>query len=186
MKKDTMYAAMLTPFSDYVARKKKKEVPAYELVVQGSLKKSNQSLKLIHSVLTHYPLIRALVNSPEFPRVEIGRALKKAGEYRTPNLLVALASDIRESGEKEEVKGRYREWVRRVQEGRLWEAHSMKPLLNGNEICEVLDIPKGPALRKISEAILEWMYEHGEEYEGTEAGRERVVQFLRATKSSYL
>lgn len=98
--------------------------------------------------------------------------------------MLALTSEIiKNSTDSEEIQPyfeKYWDWIQSIKLWGLWEIQKAKPLLDGNQACDLLKIPKGKMLKKVLDDEMDWQYMHPE---GT---REELEQFLLTHKDKYI
>lgn len=182
IKKDVMYGGILLPFKDHKVKVKKRQDPAFSLVVQNSLKKPNESRKFIETVLLNYQTTQKLVNSEEFDPIAVGRHLADLGDEnvnrKIPTILTAIADEMLNSPDSDldTICEKYHNWITAIEERGLGEAHLIKPIVNGKEIMELLSVAPGGILREILKAELEWMYAN------PQASKDEVKEFLKTYK----
>lgn len=140
-----------------------KDQPLSSWVVQHSLKFSNQTVATVTRILGNVPAMESLFGE-ELSRLRVGRLLCKVKQYWNTCLLVAaIVADTDD-------------WLpvlKFIQDQNLDECWLAKPLMNGKELQEELQLPRGPLVGQILNRQMDWMLEH------PHGSRQECLEFLR-------
>ena len=73
LQSDVMYSGIFLPFAHHMVKQGKQTLEAYKVVIQGSLKKSNESKRAISDMVGYCQLFSDMITSPELDRKRVGR-----------------------------------------------------------------------------------------------------------------
>ncbi|KAL8831449.1 MAG: hypothetical protein Q9191_000860 [Dirinaria sp. TL-2023a] len=87
-----------------------------------------------------------------------GKAIRRWGSYWRSCVLYAMLVQISESEGTEQptIADGYRAWLLALESHSLLEVYSLKPLVNGHELCKALGEEPGPWMKPAMETIVEW------------------------------
>ena len=174
-------SVFLTPFRHlYYKDKKGKMISAVTFMVKESLKFKNTDAFAIATIMEHVDSWKEFITtSRSVPtrRLDAGLMLESCKNLWVTCLLVATVLKARETQEPTQ------QWIqaslnlyRRIVDMGLDECWNMRPLLNGREVIQCLQLPPGPMVQMFLKEQMRWMLEHPN---GT---REECERFLHRKK----
>ncbi|KAK5210952.1 CCA tRNA nucleotidyltransferase, mitochondrial [Exophiala xenobiotica] len=137
-------------------------VKAYNAAWEG-IRATNAFRRILKESIDYRPdILKAveLVNINKASRADVGMTLRQSRETWRSHVLYSLLCDIA-AGDFTQAVDRYQKFVAFVHEQKLEDAHTIVPILKGNEIKDALGGPKGgPWLKKAVDIIAQWQFNH--------------------------
>ncbi|KAG9290793.1 hypothetical protein G9A89_011756 [Geosiphon pyriformis] len=169
-------ASILVPYLNVVVQDGKREVPAVSSIIRKSLKLPNSDIDNITKLFDAMgPLNSAAIKNEATPldRVYLGLLIRKIGDKWPMALILGLALELLPKGKDIEYQPtlnenslhmiqRFNKLINRIRELGLQDAYEIKPIINGKEIIQLLDIRMGPGFKEYQQWVLEWQLEHPE------------------------
>eukprot|EP01098_Paradermamoeba_levis_P007643 TRINITY_DN3175_c0_g1_i2.p1 TRINITY_DN3175_c0_g1~~TRINITY_DN3175_c0_g1_i2.p1 ORF type:complete len:367 (-),score=97.97 TRINITY_DN3175_c0_g1_i2:11-1111(-) len=173
-KTNLFLSAILLPIGEVEIKTTKLSRPVSSFIIMESLKKRTKEAKeiglthkLVHSFCTF-----SLQQNPN--RRELGRVMRQAGSIWSLCLAIALTSELSPSDcpfdfsskkylkttKVEEIIQKYEILEKNIHALNLIGIWNMKPLLDGTEVGQLLEIPPGPILKDIFEGQIDWQLDH--------------------------
>ncbi|CAG8488975.1 10206_t:CDS:10 [Ambispora leptoticha] len=194
-------ASILLPYANMLVKERKKEIPAAAYVIKNSLKLPNQDVDTTTMLFASIkPLHDAAHKNEEISldRLHLGRIIREIGSKWPMALILSVAIDLLpelesiKSGNPNEnvLRGiqRYNNLIKRINELGLQECYSLKHIIDGKSIIDLLKIKPGPQLKEYLQSVIEWQFEHPDgtkkeceqyikEKFGKEYGRSRIQSY---------
>ena len=174
---------MLLPFFNYEYKAKNKKEKVALKVLQDSLKKSNEVTKYVMSVLPYIESTIAIANElsgvevlNDQQKLKLGMHLREAGHRWESIFMLAIAEeycrthypqdidpktatsefDMSEEDLTLLVNGKYSHLNKLINDNHLQTIHLVKPMLDGNQLCDLYKIKPGKALKFLMEECLKY------------------------------
>jgi tRNA nucleotidyltransferase/poly(A) polymerase len=167
------FLAAYTPWVDSAAK-------AYNAAREG-IKATNAMSRTLKEAIDLRPdILKAvrLVQDDSATRADVGMTLRQGKEAWRSHVLYSLLCDLAEGGDFAKVADTYQKFVSFIGEHQLEDAHTIVPILKGNEIKEALGGPKGgPWLKKAVDVLAEWQFNH------PEATKEQATEMIASKKA---
>jgi len=130
---------------------------------KAAIKATNLISKILGEAIRYRRRLQSLtckVSSDQATRAEVGVALKECGKSWRSHVLYSLLCDATEEGFQAAVD-RYTKFVDFVRTEQLEGAAELKPIINGNDIKNALEISKaGSWLKQALDVVTEWQFAH--------------------------
>jgi len=130
---------------------------------KAGIKATNLVSKTLEEAIRHRKHLRQLADkvfAGSSSRAEMGVALKNCGKSWRFHVLYSLLCDATEEG-FQTVVDRYSKFVGFIKEEDLEGAAELRPIINGNDIKNALDISKaGSWLKQALDVVTEWQFAH--------------------------
>ncbi|KAJ9613180.1 CCA tRNA nucleotidyltransferase, mitochondrial [Cladophialophora chaetospira] len=173
-KEDQALSWFLAAYTPFVRLSSRAEQASRE-----GIKATNKMSKILKDAIDLRPrLLQAveLVNEDKATRADVGMVLRQCGGAWRSHVLFSLLRDMVE-GEFSTVIGHYQKFLSFIQEQSLEDAHTVTPVLNGNQIKDALGGPKGgPWLKNGVDMLAQWQFNH------PEATNEDAKDFIASKK----
>ena len=69
----------------------------------------------------------------------------------------------------QELVDRYAAWLSRIKELDLLDAPSLKPIVNGKQLCDAFGVKNGPWVKKALDFVIEWQLQNPDEIDAESA-----------------
>jgi tRNA nucleotidyltransferase (CCA-adding enzyme) len=159
-------ASFLHPLRKMVvtdSRGKQQSLPSF--IMRDSIKFKNKDIQAVAAVLSNVDEMRNVLmrngTNDDFCRLQVGLVLRNLKEQWVTTLLVVT---IAETQSREEDKEYAQQIVTRtihlystIQSHNLDGCWKVRPLLDGKDILQRLDLPRGPAIAPYIDAQIRWM-----------------------------
>ncbi|KAI9780233.1 MAG: CCA tRNA nucleotidyltransferase, mitochondrial [Geoglossum umbratile] len=176
--------AALTPWANLQALPtgkpgRKKLQPMAATVAREGLKVNNKVLEVIVGACTNGEEITKLISDQEYSpekegtclgivgptdRSALGMAIRRWGYNWRYHVLFALLLDLKRVGngtqEMGNVLANYAAFLQHLEKLGILEAHLLKPLVDGNRLCQELHAQRGPWIKGALEVVMEWQLKH--------------------------
>ncbi|EED20462.1 poly(A) polymerase, putative [Talaromyces stipitatus ATCC 10500] len=154
---------------------------------------TNEKSRLLEDSLSNMREIRAMIDNVvggsdkgSLRRGIVGKAIRSWGKTWRLQALFTLLTDIlsvKLATKTEDLLNRYSVLLKYVSDQKLQDAPSMKQLLTGGEIKEIFELRRsGPFMNGVLKAVLEWQFDHENEYEDNAQLKEKAIEWLRGEK----
>lgn len=145
------------------AKGKKQLLPTF--IVRESIKFKNKDIQSVTSILENVDEMRSVlmadVESADFCRLNVGMVLRSLKDLWMTALLVAAMAEIQSKEDDlpygEIVIRKVKQFHSNVRLHELDECWKIKPLLDGKDILQSLELPRGPAIAPYIDAQIRWM-----------------------------
>ena len=156
-------AAILTPLrNSKILNVKNRVVEEPVIIIKESLKLAAKDAQTVQHILTGIDMIREVIHRPspleDISRKDLGCFVRQLGSTWISSLTIAFAVE-KSQDEDSSYLSRYGQFWDIIQELGLVHAYEVKPLLDGNDIKEVLNIENGPLIGYYHEKAIEWQFE---------------------------
>jgi tRNA nucleotidyltransferase (CCA-adding enzyme) len=156
-------AALLAPLrNSTILSAKNKVVEEPVIIIKESLKLAAKDAQTVQHILAGVDMIREVIHRPssleEISRKDLGCFVRQLGPTWISSLAIAFAVE-KSHDEDSPYLSRYGELRDIIQELGLVHAYEVTPLLDGNDIKEVLNIENGPLIGYYHERVIEWQFE---------------------------
>ncbi len=152
---------------------------AYDAAWEG-IKATNTFRRVLKDAIDYRPdILKAveLVNTDKASRADVGMTLRQSREAWRSHVLYSLLCDTA-AGDFTQSVERYQEFVAFIHEQKLEDAHTIAPILKGNEIKDALGGPKGgPWLKKAVDVLAQWQFNH------RKATKEEAIEMIAGKKT---
>ena len=136
--------------------------PVVAFVIRDSLKLSNRHVNEVLNLTQSYDEILAVFGGMKEP-TRMGRLVSSIGSKWQSAFELALLRaffyqevQLRSDTFKDVLQGA----IQSVKDLGLEDAWNFKPLLSGDELIDLFNISKGPEIRRLHNALMDWQYEH--------------------------
>ncbi|CAJ1954114.1 unnamed protein product [Cylindrotheca closterium] len=161
----TYLAATILPFGKLEYEEKKKTKPIVEFMIREGIKFKNKDVIAVKTVFEHYEkMVQLLQVEPEVSkavRLQTGLLLRDTREMWVTTLAIAAVTLIRQQEQVGEVSTfleRAQRWYSFIASDlNLDGCWKLKPILNGKELVELLEIPRGPIVGIYAQEQTEWI-----------------------------
>ena len=155
-----------------------------------AVKATNKATKLIRNSLTNMDDIQSKVDlvarrqSPDLRRSTLGMAIRSWGATWKLQVLYSLLAEVVYNASNNEFfwscVERYSALMEYVVDQNLREAHTIKPIVDGNDIKTIFELKKtGSFVKDTLDGIVEWQFDHPD---GT---KDEAVTWLRTQKERF-
>mmetsp|Transcript_36738 Transcript_36738/g.89137 ORF Transcript_36738/g.89137 Transcript_36738/m.89137 type:complete len:578 (-) Transcript_36738:2012-3745(-) len=161
----TYVAATILPFGNLEYEEKKKTKTVVEFMMREGIKFKNKDVIAVMTVFAHYEKMAQLLQvEPEVSktvRLQAGLLLRDTRDMWVTTLALATVTLTRQ----QEQLGKVSTWQERAQRWHSFIAFDLnldgcwkvKPILNGKEMIELLDIPRGPLVGVYAKEQTDWI-----------------------------
>ncbi|KAJ3251476.1 CCA tRNA nucleotidyltransferase, mitochondrial [Boothiomyces macroporosus] len=178
-------ASIVSPYKNMNYKAKGKEHPVDKFIICHSLKLSTLQGEYCHKLLANADQISKLVQqvnlAVENPdRKSVGLLVRELGQKPLVNnwdlaVLISLIFELTEHPQNaNRIIQSYQSFMKTVLAQRLSNAYEIKPLLDGNEIGELLKIKRGPRVGMLLQTLVEWQLEKGD------PTKEEAIEWLKS------
>ena len=165
------FLAAYTPFAKSSSRAEKAS--------REGIKATNKMSKILKDAIDARPSIVEVihsVNQGTATRGDVGMTLRQCKEAWRSHVLYSLLCDSIEHGFSAATE-QYQVLVSFFHEQKLEDAHTLVPVLNGNEIKKALGGPKGgPWLKQAVDTVAQWQFNH------PSATKDEAIQMIASKK----
>ncbi|KAK9449112.1 uncharacterized protein V1518DRAFT_417196 [Limtongia smithiae] len=161
--------ATIYPWENQIEANGNSKTPIAASVVKRSLKLSSAIGQATSEICINCAEIAQVADKSELTRQEVGLLIRKCGVYWRLAFFCSLAKDIvriQSASSQlltEEVAAKISSYVhltKFVDDSGLAEAYNLRPILDGNKLVTVLNLPKGPWMTGTTQRVIEWQLEN--------------------------
>jgi tRNA nucleotidyltransferase (CCA-adding enzyme) len=142
---------------------KQQSLPSF--IVRESIKFKNKDIQAVTAILSNVDEMRNVLmrnkTNDDFCRLQVGLVLRNLKEQWVTTLLVAAIAEIQSREEDTEhvqhIITRTKHLYSTIQTNGLDGCWRVRPLLDGKDILQRLDLPRGPAIAPYIDAQIRWM-----------------------------
>lgn len=150
---------------------------AVEIIVKEGLKYSSKESDLIRIVVDSSSSLQQVLsayqkNPDSFKRSDLGLLIKPFGQNAKVCLFCNLVQECFE-GDLAEVFTRYATFMQALENLDLWDAHLLRPLVNGKELLIALNRKPGPWVSHMNDKLVVWQLDN------PKAAKEQVAEYAK-------
>eukprot|EP00033_Pygsuia_biforma_P001500 GCRY01001692.1.p1 GENE.GCRY01001692.1~~GCRY01001692.1.p1 ORF type:complete len:514 (-),score=66.41 GCRY01001692.1:1-1542(-) len=172
-----LLCALLLPFRQLTYKVKNNYLPLTRFIVNSSVKFRHADAVCVEKHHEGFQQFVSFASSDDLPLSRYGMAIRKLGEHWLLSLLLAFVSEVAASKVLESVetelalwtfthplleslKEKYQTLQNFISQHSLQDSFSLKPLVSGKQLQDLLKLPKGPVIGQTLERMLEWQIDH--------------------------
>ncbi|KAI8394255.1 uncharacterized protein BYT42DRAFT_487526 [Radiomyces spectabilis] len=171
--------ATVLPFSDLVVEKKKRPIPAIQIVLRDSIRSSNVDINAITTLFQGIPQFRDAAQRHQqecISRSDLGMIIRRIGSLWPTAVKMALTQDLLDNAadisweqpeslpanSAQDICQKYEALTKQAEAYGIQDCYDWKHIVDGNATAALLGIRPGPVVAELLQVMMRWQLQHPE------------------------